>query len=187
MMVKVLPSFILHLKQRTSERSTQGENRNGGWMHFLLHQPRQHRHHFLSQFFVQNVSHVFNTLVAREARICRWAHGFPGATCGKEPACKCRKTWDVSLILGLRRSPGGGPSNPLHYSCLDNSMDRGACWATVHGVTKSRDTTEWLTLSLSHMDCLVNTTISATVTICSFRRHCIVIETGSRTKYRVPN
>ena len=36
------------------------------------------------------------------------------------------------------RSPGGGHGNPLQHSCLENPMDRGACWATVHGVTKSR-------------------------------------------------
>ena len=36
------------------------------------------------------------------------------------------------------RSPEGGNGNPLYYSCLENSMDGGACWATVHGVAKSR-------------------------------------------------
>ena len=41
------------------------------------------------------------------------------------------------LIPGLRRSPGGENGNPLQYSCLENSMDRGAWWATVHGVAKS--------------------------------------------------
>ena len=40
------------------------------------------------------------------------------------------------LILGLGRSPGGGNGNPLHYSCLDNLMDRGAWQATVLGVAK---------------------------------------------------
>ena len=35
------------------------------------------------------------------------------------------------------KSPGGGPGNPLQYSCLENPMDRGTWWATVHGVTKS--------------------------------------------------
>ena len=39
---------------------------------------------------------------------------------------------------GLGRSPGEGNGNPLQYSCLENSMDGGAWWATVHGVTKSR-------------------------------------------------
>ena len=45
---------------------------------------------------------------------------------------------DVGLIPGLRRSPGGGHSNPLQYSCLENLMDRGAWRATAHSVTKSR-------------------------------------------------
>ena len=45
---------------------------------------------------------------------------------------------DSGLIPGLGRSPGGQHGNPLQYSCLENPMDRGAWWATVHGVTKSR-------------------------------------------------
>ena len=45
---------------------------------------------------------------------------------------------DMSSIPGLGRSPGGGHGNPLQYSCLENSMDRGAWQATVHGVAKSR-------------------------------------------------
>ena len=44
---------------------------------------------------------------------------------------------DVGSIPGLRRSFGGGHGNPLQYSCLENPMDRGARWATVHRVTKS--------------------------------------------------
>ena len=44
---------------------------------------------------------------------------------------------DLGSIHGLGRSPGGGYGNPLQYSCLLNSMDRGAWWAIVHGVTKS--------------------------------------------------
>ena len=45
---------------------------------------------------------------------------------------------DESLIPGLGRFPGAGNGNPLQYSCLENSMDRGAWWATVHGVAKSQ-------------------------------------------------
>ena len=44
---------------------------------------------------------------------------------------------DMGSIPGLARSPGGGHGNPLYYSCLENSMDRGAWWATVHWVIKS--------------------------------------------------
>ena len=48
---------------------------------------------------------------------------------------------DVGLIPELGRSPGGGNVNPLQYSFLENSMDRGSWCATVHGVTKESDTT----------------------------------------------
>ena len=45
---------------------------------------------------------------------------------------------DPTSIPGLGRSPGGGHGSPLQHSCLEKPMDRGAWWATVHGVTKSR-------------------------------------------------
>ena len=45
---------------------------------------------------------------------------------------------DVGLIAGLERAPRVGNGNPLLYSCLENSMDGGAWWATVHGVAKSQ-------------------------------------------------
>ena len=48
---------------------------------------------------------------------------------------------DASLIPGSGRSPGEGIGNSLQYSCLGNSMDRGAWWAIVHGVTKESDMT----------------------------------------------
>ena len=47
-----------------------------------------------------------------------------------------QETWVRSL--GLGRSPGEGNGNPLQYSCLENPMDGGAWWATVHGVAKSQ-------------------------------------------------
>ena len=47
-------------------------------------------------------------------------------------------TGDPGSIPGLGRSAGQGDGNPLQYSCLENSMDRGAWWATVHDVTKSQ-------------------------------------------------
>ena len=51
---------------------------------------------------------------------------------------------EVDSIPELRKSPGGGNGNPLQYSYLGNSMDRGAWWATVHWVVKRSDTTEQL-------------------------------------------
>ena len=45
---------------------------------------------------------------------------------------------DLGLIPWLGRYPGGGNGHPFQYSCLENPMDRGPLWATVHGVTKSQ-------------------------------------------------
>ena len=61
--------------------------------------------------------------------------GFPRSSVGKESACNAG---DLGLIPGLGISPGEGNGNPLQYSCLENPMDRGAWWATVHGVTRVR-------------------------------------------------
>ena len=61
--------------------------------------------------------------------------GFPGSSAGKESACNLG---DLGSKPGWGRSPVRGHGNPLQYSCLENSMDRGAWWATVHGVTKSQ-------------------------------------------------
>ena len=49
-----------------------------------------------------------------------------------------RNVGDLGSIPGLGRSPGEGNGNPLQYSCLENPMDGGAWWATVHGVAKSQ-------------------------------------------------
>ena len=73
-------------------------------------------------FFVFRIAYSFN-----------W--GLPGSSDGKESACNAG---DLGSIPGLGRFPGGGNGNPFQYSCLENSMDRGAWRATVHGVAKSR-------------------------------------------------
>ena len=60
--------------------------------------------------------------------------GFPVSSDGKESTCNAG---DPGSISGQVRSPGEGNGNPLQYSRLENPMDRGAWWATIHGVTKS--------------------------------------------------
>ena len=60
--------------------------------------------------------------------------GFPGGSAVKNLLANAGGT---GSILGSRRSPGEGNDNPLQYSCLGNPMERGASWATVHGVMES--------------------------------------------------
>ena len=61
--------------------------------------------------------------------------GFPDSLNSKEYACTAG---DPGLIPGSGRSPGEGNGNPIQYSCLEKSIDRGAWQATIHGVTNSR-------------------------------------------------
>ena len=72
---------------------------------------------------------------------------FPGGAVVKKLPANTGDAGDTGSIPGSGRSPGGGNGNPLQYSCLENSMDRGAWWATVHEVIKESDTTEQLSTS----------------------------------------
>ena len=75
----------------------------------------------------------------RKASRIGWCSGLPTWLRGKEYACQGRshRRSGLSLIPGLGRSPGVGNGNLLQYSFLEISMDRGAWWARVHGVTES--------------------------------------------------
>ena len=64
--------------------------------------------------------------------------GLPGGLVGKNLPASVGDARVIGLIPGLGRSPGGGNGNPLQYSCLENSKDRGAWQATVHRAATSR-------------------------------------------------
>ena len=70
------------------------------------------------------------------ATSCKIIPGLPRWFSGKESACQAG---DADLIPGSGRSPGERNGNPLQYSCLENSMDRGTWQATVYGVAESKD------------------------------------------------
>ena len=82
----------------------------------------------------------------QKSSLQRTKKGFPDGAAGQESSCNAGDTKDVGWIPGLGRSPIGGNSNSLHYSCLGYPMDRGAWWATVQRVAKS-----WTWLS-THRD-----------------------------------
>ena len=80
-----------------------------------------------------------------------WFGGFlriPGSSDGKVSACNAG---DPGSIPGLGRSPGEGNGHPLQHSCLENSMDGEAWWATVHGVAKSRTRLSDFTFTLRNL------------------------------------
>ena len=82
----------------------------------------------------------------RFGQMCSAHRAFQGALVVKNPSANARDARDTGLISVSGRSPGGGHGNPLQYSCLENPMDRGAWWATVHGVAES-----WTRLKRLHM------------------------------------
>ena len=76
--------------------------------------------------------------ILKQLRINRRKKGASLVVSSKEPACKSGATGDTDSIPGLERSPGGVHGNSLQYSCLENPIDRGAWWATVHRITQSQ-------------------------------------------------
>ena len=80
-------------------------------------------------------------LYSSEMSVFSISHHNIGGFISTESACNTGAAGDAGLISGLGRSPEGKSGNPLQYSCLENPIDRGAWWATVHGDTKSQ---KWL-------------------------------------------
>ena len=87
-------------------------------------------------------SHEGHTTVLHEAS--------QGALVVKNPPANAEDRRGAGLIPGLGRSPRGGHSNPLQYSYLENPMDRGAWWATVHRVIKSWIRLKQLSMHSTH-------------------------------------
>ena len=70
--------------------------------------------------------------------MCKAPEAFHVVLVAKNPSANAEDTRDAGLIPQWGRSPGVGNGNPLQHSCLEDSMNRGAWWATVHGVAKSQ-------------------------------------------------
>ena len=89
--------------------------------------------------------HVFSGFLSPGGHDFRvpWSSGSPRGSVVKNLPASAGRAADTGLVPGLGRSPGGGHENPLLHSCLEDPMERGAWWATAHGVAES-DTTEQL-------------------------------------------
>ena len=100
---------------------------------------------------LHRVGHNWSDLAAAAAVLCM---GFPGGTSGKESACQCRRPQEMQVwSLGWEDpSPGEGNDNLLQFSSLENSMNKGAWWTTIHGGYKELDRTEWLNTHI-HTQC----------------------------------
>ena len=82
-----------------------------------------------TQYIIYSIAMIF-------MRVYIYTQGFLGGSLVKRLPANVGATGATGSVPGLGRAPGGENGNPLQYSCLENFMDRGACWATVHGVTK---------------------------------------------------
>ena len=87
----------------------------------------------LQSMGLRRVGHDWGDLAAAATAAAGLFQGIPGGSDGKESACNAG---DLGLIPWSGRSPGEGNGYPIQYSCLENSIGRGAWWATVHGVAK---------------------------------------------------
>ena len=84
----------------------------------------------MSNKYITNDKRIFTSLLPHFLAV---SMGFPGGTCGEESTCLCKRLW----IPGSGRSLGVGRGNSLWYSCLGNSIDRGAWQATIYEVSQS--------------------------------------------------
>ena len=91
---------------------------------------------------------------------------YKGLPSDKEPTCQCRRHNRWGSIPGLGRSLRGEHGNPLQCSCLENPMDRGTWWATVHRVAKSQTELKWNTTSITK--CYINDIYTCSFAACSF-------------------
>ena len=99
---------------------------------------------YFHQLYISNV--LSSDLILEEIK-GYYPQGFPGGTMIENPPAN---VGDSGLIPGLGRSPGISNGNPLQYSCLENSMDRAAWTATVHGVAESQTRLTHLHACITH-------------------------------------
>ena len=100
----------------------------------ILHKPLvKNKHNYLSYYYLSRFYICCYHAINNKSK-----SSFPSGTGVKNPPANAWDARDMGLIPGSGRFPGEGNGNPLQYSCLENSMHRGAWRPTVHEVTKSQ-------------------------------------------------
>ena len=138
--------FLIGWRQLLSSLSLSLAAAGAAWCKPYLAKPRGHHLHVLLPSSAETQLGVWSWVYREEGwgsnPYCLFIFikvwliwGFPCNLVSKESACNAG---DPGLIPGSGRSPGEGNGYPLQCSCLENSMDRGALWATVHGITESQ-------------------------------------------------
>ena len=84
------------------------------------------------------ITDACDMIYIRDISDIRHAVDLSGGPVVKNPPASTGDTGDIGSVSGLGRSPGVGNGNPFQYSCLENSMDKGTWWATVHEAAKSQ-------------------------------------------------
>ena len=134
--------------------------------------------HSLTPVFLPGKSHGQRSMVGYSPWDCttvgrdlvaKQNQSLPGGSGGKESACN---VGDPGMIPRSRRSPREGNGNPLQYSCLENSIDRGTWQATVHGVIKSPTR---LTTIYTHIYTYIHIYIHVYIYIYTYIHKCIYI------------
>ena len=93
---------------------------------------------------------VIHWVAKSRTRLSNWTElRSPGNVSGKEPACQCRRYKRYRFGPWVRKTSGEGNGNLLQYSCLENPMDRGAWWVTVHRVTTNQTQLKWLSTHIA--------------------------------------
>ena len=108
---------------------------------------------------------------------------FSGGSTGKESTCNAGDAGDSGLIPGSRRSPAERNGNPLQYSCLEKSMDRGDWRATAHGVKKSQKLVEF---KLVRCEFVLAENLMSINGACSVLGHCLFLFMICLGNYKSP-
>ena len=146
-MVPKMPTPLQHFLPSSVGRDCGYDAMSFTWLVYVVWQRWWDNQHITLCYYVGQKVHSSSAVRWYRKTWVNFLAKFPG---GSDHKLSARNAGDMGSIPGLGRSPGEGNGNPLQYSCLENPMDRGAWWAIVHRVTKSRKRLSDFTFTFKH-------------------------------------